>query len=143
MKAVCSICNSAVEPTVGGVPIVGLTTEQKATELGKAMLEHMTLSHEKRLRKLAVETNVFNGFIVLNTFDIEDGAINAEKEDMRDALLELIMDRAPDDGDFDDEDDPGEGDDPANEDKNGNLSGEPPVIEMENVGNRTYRKRAR
>src|SRR6185369_5118768 len=89
MTATCKICKQEI---VCG--IVG-DEQKKAFELGQQLLDHMGKYHVKYMKQLAQDTRIFSGFIVMNRFEIDDDAINAQSEAMRERLIELVREDGP------------------------------------------------
>jgi hypothetical protein len=99
MTAKCRICNSILLL----VDIIG-DERSKSIALGQAMLEHFQTGHPKFIKQLVVESRLFNGFIIMNRFIIDDTKVEDEKENMRDLLADKIMEDAPEMDDIEDDD---------------------------------------
>jgi hypothetical protein len=100
MTAKCRICNNILSL----VDIIG-DERTKSIALGQAMLEHFHNNHVKFIKQLIVDSRLFNGFIIMNRFIIDDSKVEEEKENMRDMLADKIMEDAPemDENDLDEE----------------------------------------
>jgi hypothetical protein len=101
MTAKCRICNN----TLSLVDIIG-DERAKSLALGQAMLEHFHNNHVKYVKQLIIDSRLFNGFIIMNRFIIDDPKVEDEKENMRDLLADKIMEDAPEmDDDIEEDDD--------------------------------------
>jgi hypothetical protein len=99
MNITCKICHQVLISKLVGNDIKLLTLE-----IGELTLQHMGTHHLDFMQGMVIDAaRLFNGFIVLNKFEFDNEAVQDEVEDIREQLLDYIMEDAPDD--YEDEED--------------------------------------
>jgi hypothetical protein len=89
MTAKCRICELVLESNIVG------NEQIKANALGELMMAHVGNVHLEFAQNLVFLNKVFNGFLMMNQFKLDDKQTIDEMERMRSALCEEIMKDSP------------------------------------------------
>lgn len=92
MKAICRMCVADAPEAEVYSQLVCKNQTEKQTALGAAMLDHMGKYHFAYMSGDVVGlARLFNGFLVMNQFDLEDEKMIEDVENMRDLLADKVM----------------------------------------------------
>jgi hypothetical protein len=75
--------------------IVSANPQEVMTGLGAAMLEHMGKYHYSYMQEIVEYSRVFNGFLVMNKFELDREEMIKDVEYMRDKLCDRVMEFSP------------------------------------------------
>lgn len=103
IRVSCNICHNAnplAELVMIQSNVISRNEQEDMIELGKAMLDHMRMSHERELHGLADTARIINGLLVLRHFDSTTETYTIEREKMRDQASEAIMLGSDEEEDF-------------------------------------------
>lgn len=94
LSAKCRLCGDTLTS-----PLIITDSNMKAVAIGKLTVEHMQARHKEEMIEVVMLNRQFNGFVVMNCFEMGDEEVRKIMEETRDRLAEKVMQFSPEDDD--------------------------------------------